>query len=110
MESVKYLIHKSDGRPIKCCLLGGRRRTTDMPPVEGVDDGIGYGVHGSSVGVSIDGEGVVGFSSFANGVFGSGSRSGVYGFTLNGIGVRGLSYTGHGVLGLSASGDAVRGK
>ena len=43
MESEKYLIHQSDAWLIKSCLLG-EEEYTDMSHVDGVDDGVGYGV------------------------------------------------------------------
>jgi hypothetical protein len=57
-------------------IIGRRRRTTDMPSVEGVDDNVpptGYGVRGRS-----SGYGVYGLSSSSDGVHGqSGSGYGV---------------------------------
>jgi hypothetical protein len=74
--------------------------------VEGVNDGTGYGVRGSSN----RGSGVYGDSYNGNGVSGdSHSRTGVRGGSDSGIGVNGNSNRGTGVWGYSSSGDGVRG-
>src|SRR5215211_1118749 len=66
------------------------RRTTDMSHVDGVDDGVGYGVYGHS--------------NSGNGVSGrSNSSSGVFGRSNSGIGVRGYSESDDGVSGESYS-------
>lgn len=90
-------------------------RTTDMPHVDGNDDGVGYGVRGKSnnsygvVGNSNSGYGVVGDSKNI-GVWGWGDNVGVDGLSYTGIGVRGSSYTGWaGVHGYSSFGYGVSG-
>ena len=82
MESVKDLIHRSDMQTHK--ILFGKRRTADMPSVEGVDDDVprkGYGVYGEShsggfavYGVSDNQNAVVGKSLHATGVHGEAGR------------------------------------
>jgi hypothetical protein len=77
-----------------------------MSHVDGVDDGVGYGVYGkSNINVGVDGESDSGY-----GVYGlSNSRDGVVGFGPHGSGVRGQSNDGHGVVGTSNSGFGVHG-
>ena len=69
-----------------------------MSHVDGVDDGVGYGVYGKTIiNVGVDGESDSGY-----GVYGlSNSRDGVVGFGPHGSGVRGQSNDGHGVVGTS---------
>src|SRR5919112_42153 len=76
MESIKYLIHKSDA--------------------DGVDDGVGYGVSGKSTG----GSGVLGFTKQGYGVYRhSDSYDGVHGDSQSGNGVVGVSSSSYGVYG-----------
>jgi hypothetical protein len=90
----------------------GRRRTTDMPSVTGVDDDVpptGYGLLGSS---NRGGSGVVGQSSNSYGVWGRSTNvDGVYGSTNGryGIGVSGYSSMWMGVAGRSNDGYGVHG-
>jgi hypothetical protein len=95
------------------------RRTTDMPHVDGVDDGVGYGVLGRSPQrIGVGGEshgsgdvaaGVSGYSPRGYGVVGrsdsyigvDGGSDGRFGNGRMGIGVRGRSRYGLGVLGES---------
>jgi hypothetical protein len=119
--SVKDTAHKT---------LPVGRRITDMPHVDGIDDGAGYGVigYGRRVGVggySDQGVGVEGASGLGRGVYGqSYSHTGVAGRSERGVGVggnspynigvwghsqysrgvEGTSYTGHGVSGYSERG------
>ena len=73
-------------------------RTIDMSHIEGVDDGIGYGVRGSST----DGLGVSGHSDSDTGVYGNSPRgAGVFGESSEGFGVYGNSPSGSGVYGES---------
>ncbi|MGA9168708.1 MAG: hypothetical protein WBZ20_01005 [Nitrososphaeraceae archaeon] len=83
-----------------------------MPHVDGIDDGVGYGVSGKSPGGNgvyglsqgMDGYGVYGESkSYAgNGVFGkSPGGNGVYGICDDGCGVYGVSGNGTGLYGES---------
>jgi hypothetical protein len=91
-------------------LFVGRRRTIEMGHVDGVDDGVGYGVSGESN--AIEGTGVYGSSSKSGiGLIGIANRgTGVYGESQSGHGVVGLSTTsGHGVVGESDSGDGMHG-
>jgi hypothetical protein len=77
-----------------------------MSHVDGVDDGVGYGVYGKTT----TNVGAVGESDSGYGVYGlSNSRDGVVGFGLHGSGVRGQSNDGHGVVGTSNSGFGVHG-
>jgi hypothetical protein len=102
------------------------RRTTDLPHVDGVDDGIGFGVHGDSKHIngvyatSEDGTGVYGVSPDGIGVYGNSFNSygvlgrsyndfGVYGLSERFIGVKGESHNGSGVNGRSYAGDGVVG-
>jgi len=96
-----------------------RRRTTDMPHVNGDDDDVGYGVSGysshggygvvgrSERGIAVDGEsysgiGVLGSSTNYMGVCGeSFSDYGVYGESVSSIGVYGESFSDYGVYGYS---------
>jgi hypothetical protein len=89
-----------------------------MSSVNGVDDGVGYGVSGrsnrfSGVGVygdSSSGDGVRGWSSSGDGVRGySYNRSGVIGYSY-GNGVAGFSPGGFGVYGSSSIGYGVYGE
>jgi hypothetical protein len=108
-----------------------------MSSVNGVDDGVGYGVSGrsnrfSGVGVygdssssdgvrgwSSSGDGVRGYSYNRSGVIGYSYGNGVAGFSPGGFGVYGSSSIGYGVYGesnssygvdgFSNSGDGVRG-
>jgi hypothetical protein len=100
-----------------------------MSHVDGVDDGIGYGVYGKSntgVGVvgeskgdgfavygyndDINGKGVVGKSLHGTGVYGSGGyNDGVFGNSSSGNGVHGQSDGGPGVFGNSHSSNGVYG-
>jgi hypothetical protein len=76
-------------------------------PVEGLDDGTGYGVRGYS---RIGGRGVVGETPNNIAVHGiSRSSFGVYGLTWSGHGVAGSSNSGYGVLGESLSNYGVLG-
>jgi hypothetical protein len=84
-----------------------RRRTTDMPSVRGVDEGVGYGVRGRS----INGFGLYGESYTGYGVFGSSdSLAGVYGVSDSGKGVHGYSSSGDGIVGWSERGAGVVGE
>ena len=77
-----------------------------MSHVDGVDDGVGYGVYGKTT----TNVGVVGESDSGYGVYGlSNSRDGAVGFGPHGSGVRGESNDGHGVVGTSNSGFGVHG-
>jgi hypothetical protein len=77
-----------------------------MSHVDGVDDGVGYGVYGKTT----TNVGVVGESDSGYGVYGlSNNRDGVVGFGPHGSGVRGQSNDGHGVVGTSNSGFGVHG-
>jgi hypothetical protein len=76
-------------------------RTTDMPHVDGNDDGVGYGVRGKSN----NSYGVVGNSNSGYGVVGDSKNIGVWGWRDN-VGVDGLSYTGIGVRSSSYTGWA----
>ena len=99
-----------------------------MSHVDGVDDGVGYGVYGASqtgtavVGISDDhygvvgenkssvGYGVYGKSNGGIGVYGEGDfANGVYGKSNGGNGVYGVSSSGYGVYGVSQTGTAVVG-
>jgi hypothetical protein len=110
-------------------LFVGRRRTTDMPSVEGVDDDVpprGFGVYGHSSnhlgvqgtsnidigvqGIGYTGIGVYGGSDSGLGVSGrSNSSNGVDGYSNSGNGVEGLSNIGYGVYGHTRSGIGVVG-
>jgi hypothetical protein len=72
-----------------------------MSHVDGVDDGVGYGVSGKSS----KGSGVYGESdSFGYGVSGKSSEGGaVYGTSQKGVGVVGGSHDGFGVVGMSGN-------
>jgi hypothetical protein len=72
-----------------------------MSHVDGVDDGVGYGVSGKSS----KGSGVYGESdSFGYGVSGKSSSGGaVYGSSQTGVGVVGGSHDGFGVVGMSGN-------
>ena len=48
MESIKYLIHQVRRRAYRILFVVGEEETTDMSHVDGVDDGVGYGVSGKS--------------------------------------------------------------
>jgi hypothetical protein len=94
-------------------IIGRRRRTTNMPHVEGVDDGVGHGVLGrSDRGHGVNGRsnssfGVIGDSKSGIGVRGhSNSDAGVYGQSDSSYGVYGESFSGDGVYGRSNSGYA----
>jgi len=101
-----------------------------MSHVDGVDDGVGYGVSGKSssgngvygLSQSTDGYGVVGEnkSSVGYGVYGKSNggigvygegdfANGVYGKSNGGNGVYGVSSSGYGVYGVSQTGTAVVG-
>jgi hypothetical protein len=90
-----------------------------MSHVDGVDDGVGYGVSGKSssgngvygLSQSKDGYGVVGenTSSVGYGVHGKSNGIGVYGEGNFANGVYGKSSSGNGVYGLSSSGYGVYG-
>jgi hypothetical protein len=100
-----------------------------MSHVDGVDDGVGYGVSGKSssgngmygLSQSNDGYGVVGENkssvgygvygkSNSNGVYGEGNfANGVYGKSSSGNGMYGESSSGYGVYGESQTGTAVVG-
>jgi hypothetical protein len=88
-----------------------RRRITDMPPVEGSDDGHGFGVYGESSGI-LSGYGVWGTSPTGRGVYGESSGGfGVYGESkYDGDGVHGYSGHGRGVYGESDRGNGVYGE
>jgi hypothetical protein len=77
-----------------------------MSHVDGVDDGVGYGVFGkTTINVGVDGESDSGY-----GVYGlSNTREGVVGFGPHGSGVHGQSNDGQGVVGTSSSGFGVYG-
>ena len=89
-----------------------------MSHVNGVDDGVGYGVYGFSDsdngvrGLSNKGYGVYGYSDSDHGVYGlSNSNHGVYGLSNSGYGVSGKSSNGSGVYGESDRfGNGVYGK
>src|ERR671921_2894096 len=67
-----------------------------MSHVDGVDDGVGYGVSGKSTG----GSGVLGFTKQGYGVYGhSDSYDGVHGDSQSGAGVVGVSSSSYGVYG-----------
>jgi hypothetical protein len=88
-------------------LFAGKRSTIDMSHVDGVDDGIGYGVRGRSD----TNDGVRGRSNSGYGVVGySDSGDGVYGDSRGGIGVRGRSDSGYGVNGCSVRGVGLFGE
>jgi hypothetical protein len=91
----------------KILFVRRRRRTTDMPSVEGVDDNVpptGHGVRGRS---NRGGSGVLGLSDNGFGVFGeSNSGYGVFGSSGSGYGVYAESYSGIGVYGYSTIGYA----
>jgi hypothetical protein len=74
-----------------------------MSHVDGVDDGVGYGVSGTSSKGA--GNGVYGESdSFGNGVYGKSSEgAGVNGISQKGVGVVGGSRDGFGVVGMSGN-------
>ena len=59
MESIKDLLI----RQLDCTILFVGRSTTEMPHVDGIDDGVGYGVSGKSPG----GNGVYGLSQGMDG-------------------------------------------
>jgi hypothetical protein len=90
-----------------------------MSHVDGVDDGVGYGVSGKSssgngvygLSQSNDGYGVVGEnkSSVGYGVYGKSNGIGVYGEGNFANGVYGKSSSGNGVYGLSSSGYGMYG-
>jgi hypothetical protein len=72
-----------------------------MSNIDGVDDGVGYGVHGKAVinvgvvGESNDDQGVVGTSNNGFGVHDvSIQNTGVSGEVMSGIGVMGVSHNG----------------
>ena len=68
-----------------------------MPHVDGVDDGIGFGVHG--------------YSKHINGVYAtSEDGAGMYGVSPDGIGVYGNSFNSYGVLGHSYNNFGVYGR
>jgi hypothetical protein len=74
-----------------------------MPHVDGVDDGVGYGVSGKSTG----GSGVLGFTKQGYGVYGhSDSYDGVHGDSQSGTGVVGVSSSNYGVYGKGITGLA----
>jgi hypothetical protein len=88
-----------------------------MPHVDGVDDGIGYGVSGKSdiwVGVkgqSNSGYGVNGESNSFHGVLGkSQSSTGVFGVSNSSYGVAGASDDGYGVAGGSSNSAGLYGQ
>jgi hypothetical protein len=94
-------------------LFVGRRRTTDMTHVEGVDDGHGYGVFGeSNSGLGVKGQsnssyGVYGYSASNYGVSGrSNSSYGMFGYSDSSFGVFAYSKFSYGVYGYGASGLA----
>ena len=74
-----------------------------MSHVDGVDDGVGYGVSGTSSKGA--GNGVYGESdSFGDGVYGKSSDgAGVNGISQKGVGVLGGSHDGYGVVGMSGN-------
>jgi hypothetical protein len=77
-----------------------------MTSIEGIDDGVGYGVSGQSN----SGKGVCGFSDINYGVYGYSVRGyAVYGDSNSGYGVKGRSYSSTGVDGSSVSGLGVFG-
>jgi hypothetical protein len=88
-----------------------------MPHVDGVDDGVGYGVSGKSdrwVGVkgqSNSGYGVNGESNSFHGVLGkSQSNTGVFGVSNSSYGVAGASDDGYGVAGGSSNSAGLYGQ
>lgn len=88
-----------------------------MPHVDGVDDGVGYGVKGGSkhgdgvYGGSEDGAGLYGTSDSGDGVYGhSEDGYGMVGYSYNGYGVYSFSHNSNGVYGESLNGDGVDGK
>jgi hypothetical protein len=102
----KYKKYTSVKRTIDKMLFPGRRRTTDMSHVDGVDDGVEYGVKGTSVNF----RGVYGLSSGGDGVTGhSVGIHGVFGYSEVGMGIRGLTRSGNGAVGHSDSGNGVDG-
>ena len=81
-----------------------------MPHVDGDDDGVGYGVVGSSsrsigiLGKSDSGYGIFGSSSSGDGVVGSSrNKNGVNGWSTEVDGVHGVSSLGYGVYGYSSN-------
>jgi hypothetical protein len=88
-----------------------------MPHIDGVDDGVGYGVSGKSdrwVGVkgqSNSGYGVNGESNSFHGVLGkSQSNTGVFGVSNSSYGVAGASDDGYGVAGGSSNSAGLYGQ
>ena len=88
-----------------------------MPHVNGIDDGVGYGVSGRSKhyngvnGYSEDGTGLYGRSDSGDGVYGSSEDGyGMVGYSYTGYGVYSFSHNSHGVYGESLYGDGVDGK
>jgi hypothetical protein len=78
-----------------------------MPHVDGVDDGVGYGVNGRSK----DRNGVAGHSEGGAGLYGgSDSGDGVYGRSEDGYGMAAYSYNGHGVYSFSHNSHGVYGE
>jgi len=74
-----------------------------MSHVDGIDDGVGYGVSGKSTG----GSGVLGFTKQGYGVYGhSDSYDGVHGDSQSGNGVVGVSSSSYGVYGKGITGLA----
>jgi len=94
--SIRYTAHK--------ILFIVGRRTIDMSHIDGVDDGIGYGVRG----ISKKGNGVVGNSEELFGVSGrSISNAGVQGSSQSSAGVAGTSRTGTAVVAYGYDGDGL---
>ena len=84
-----------------------------MSHIDGVDDGVGYGVHGKTVinvgvsGLSDSGIGVCGRSNSGFAILGvCPTNVGVYGQSDSGFGITGTSETGFGLYGYSSSGYA----
>jgi hypothetical protein len=81
-----------------------------MSHLDGVDDGVGYGVKGTSA--NTDGKGVQGISEADRGVGvhgQSGNGLGVYGYSTSNVGVQGQSASNRGVYGYSTSNVGVQG-
>jgi hypothetical protein len=125
MENTTRLKQKSYAWFINSCPLG---RTVNMSHVDGINDGIGYGVSGRNninYGVGVLGESTSEYGGV--GILGRGNRSGVYGsatsFGPSGVlgcrdyrgeyGVYGSAngyYNSYGVFGVSSYGPGVRGE
>jgi hypothetical protein len=85
-----------------------------MPHVDGVNDGVGYGVKGENTTAVVIGNhepGIIGTSQTGVGVFGTAGDISSFGVFGNaGTGVQGVSPDGAGVSGLSSTGPGVSGE